>query len=118
MDAREKRVPLPPSCETLEKARAAERAGPALTVPAVPVAEVFGLFRQLGKFDRPLVDRTGLSGRYDLSVRFDSANPLEVPTGGISFLTAVREQLGIRFDATRDVVEVLVIEDATLPSLD
>lgn len=118
VEAREKRVPLPTSCESLERARAADRGGPALTVSGVPVAEVFRLFRQLGGFDRPIVDRTGLSGRYDLSVRFDSANPLEVPTGGISFLTAVREQLGIRFDATRDMVEVLVIDDANLPSFD
>jgi len=109
---------LPPSCEALARAREKDGGGPALTLPALSVASLFGIFRQLGAFDRPIVDRTGLTGRYDVSLRYDSANPLEVPPGGLSLLTAVREQLGIRFDAARELVEVLVIDGASLPEVD
>ena len=67
------------------------------------------------------MDRTGLTGTYDVdlgwtpvqAVAFD-ANPAEPP----DIFTAVREQLGLRLDASRGPVETLVIDRAERPAED
>ena len=65
---------------------------------------------------RPVVDRTGLNGVYNFSL--EGFAPL---TGGAddtrpSFFTAIVEQLGIKLEATKGPVEVLVIDQAARPS--
>ena len=116
--AREKGVAAPSSCERLVKAREAEGGRRALTLLALSVPDIFQVFREVGGFDRPIVDRTGLTGRYDVSVRYDAANPLAVAPGGVSLLTAAREQLGVRFDPGRETLDVLVVDSATRPEPD
>ena len=118
VEAREKDLPRPASCERLVKARAAEGGGRALTFLALPMSGIFQVFRQVGGLDRPVVDRTGLTGLYDVSVRYEAANPLETPAGGVSLSTAAREQLGVRFDPGREMLEVLVIDAAERPTPD
>ena len=70
--------------------------------------------------DRVVVDRTGLSGRYDWDTQWTqealSVGASAVPV--VSLFTAVREQLGLRLQATRAPVEVLVIERVERPSPD
>jgi uncharacterized protein (TIGR03435 family) len=118
VEAHQKILPLPSSCERLVRARAAEGGGRALTFLALPMPGIFQVFRQVGGFDRPIVDRTGLSGPYDVSVRYDSANPVDVPAGGVSLMTAARDQLGLQFDRGWEPLDVLVIDSATLPTPD
>jgi uncharacterized protein (TIGR03435 family) len=77
--------------------------------------------------DRPVVDRTGLSGRYDftlqwtpdesqfagMGVRVPPPSPdAQLPT----LFTAMQEQLGLRLDSTRAPVEVFVIDRVERPS--
>jgi uncharacterized protein (TIGR03435 family) len=74
--------------------------------------------------DRNVIDRTGLSPYYDLSLQFvpDRAGPR--PEGadapllpeGPSIFTALRDQLGLRLEATKGPVEYLVIEHAERPA--
>ncbi len=45
----------------------------ALTLLALTMGDLFTVFRQVGGFDRPVVDRTGLVGLYDVSVPYQSA---------------------------------------------
>ncbi|MGH9237538.1 MAG: TIGR03435 family protein [Vicinamibacterales bacterium] len=118
VETREKEAPRPSSCERLVKAREAEGGRRALTLLALTVPDIFQVFRQVGGFDRPVVDRTGLIGRYDVSVRYEAANPLDAPTGGVSLTTAAREQLGVRFDPGREMLDVLVIDSAIRPEPD
>jgi uncharacterized protein (TIGR03435 family) len=74
---------------------------------------------------RPVLDHTGLTGAYDLSVQWDDAPVREgglpgiadsqaarAPSGGErgSIFTAVPDQLGLRLEAQRAAVEVLVID--------
>jgi len=76
-----------------------------------------------------VVDRTGLAGDYDVTLRFVpepgvrglpagaqanlmTAGPADVPT----VFTAVQEQLGLRLEATRAPVEVLVIDRIEAPT--
>jgi uncharacterized protein (TIGR03435 family) len=77
--------------------------------------------------DRPVVDRTGLSGRFDftlqwtpdesqfagMGVRVPPPSPdAQLPT----LFTAMQEQLGLRLDSTRAPVEVFVIDKVERPS--
>jgi uncharacterized protein (TIGR03435 family) len=52
--------------------------------------------------DRPLVDQTGLTGRYDFSLRYtyDEAHATD-PNAPPGLFTAVQEQLGLKFEPTK-----------------
>jgi uncharacterized protein (TIGR03435 family) len=68
--------------------------------------------------DRPLVDHTGLTGKYDFTLRY---NFRETAAGGDStavpgLFTAVQEQLGLKFVPTKASAEVLVIDHIDRPS--
>jgi uncharacterized protein (TIGR03435 family) len=71
--------------------------------------------------DRPVVDRTGLVGRFDYEVRFSgvaerlSASPASEPLGP-DFFTALREQLGLKLDPVTAPVNVLVIQSVQQPT--
>jgi uncharacterized protein (TIGR03435 family) len=74
----------------------------------------------VANLDRPVVDRTGLSGRFDYEVRFSvaagrlSASPAD--RSGTSIFTALREQLGLKLEPVTAPVDVLVIESARQPA--
>ncbi len=64
---------------------------------------------------RPVLDRTGLQGAYDIKLDFA---PLEGPpddTPAPSLFTAIQEQLGLKLEATKGPVQVLVIDSAEKP---
>ena len=77
----------------------------------------------------PVVNRTGLGGRWDGNLEYvpafvpgphpDSA-PVENPTGdsGPNLLSAIREQLGLRLEPTKAPVTVLVIDHVERPTPD
>ena len=70
---------------------------------------------------RPVVDRTGLAGFFDFDLRYaPPARGTPLPDTSAddrpSIFTAVQEQLGLRLDATRGPVEVLVIDRVDMPT--
>jgi len=67
--------------------------------------------------ERVVIDRTNLTGRYDIRLQWmpdESAAQAAEP--GPSLFTAVREQLGLRLEPAKAPVEVLVIDSAEKPS--
>ncbi|HWB33352.1 MAG TPA: TIGR03435 family protein [Acidobacteriaceae bacterium] len=59
---------------------------------------------------QPVVDKTGLSGAYDVRLRFAPAND---PKSNLpSLFTAIQEQLGLRLEPAKVPVEYLVIDHA------
>ena len=78
---------------------------------------------------RLVVDRTGLTGAYDIDLKW-TPTPSQLPPGppppgveppqidpnGPSLETALQEQLGLKLDAERGPVEVLVIEKLVPPT--
>ena len=60
-----------------------------------------------------MTDRTDLTGEYDFKLDFAKNDD---PATGPSILTAVREQLGLRIDAVKGAMSVLVIDGAEKPS--
>jgi len=72
--------------------------------------------------DRPVIDRTGLSGGFDLRLKW-VGDPASGPgpvtpedAAGPSIFTAVKEQLGLKLEATKGAVEILVIDHVEKPS--
>jgi bla regulator protein blaR1 len=79
--------------------------------------------------ERPVIDRTGLTGFYDFELTFNPGTPLPPPPAGApplaptdpdapSLFTALQGQLGLKLDATRGPVEVLVIDRIERPTTD
>lgn len=74
--------------------------------------------------DRPVVDKTGLAGRYDFDLewapdetQFNGDVPAaasEAPSAPL--FSAIQQQLGLRLVATRGPVDALVIDKAERPS--
>jgi uncharacterized protein (TIGR03435 family) len=62
---------------------------------------------------RVVIDRTGLSGKYDFDVEW---SPDQTSTDKPSLFAAVREQLGLRIDSERAPVEVLVVDHIERPT--
>jgi uncharacterized protein (TIGR03435 family) len=87
--------------------------------------------------DRPVIDKTGLTGRFDVHLEFtpdnaisgagtvrlngvdrpDLPGPSTDPTGP-SIFTALQEQLGLKLSPARGSLEVIVIDHAERPSAD
>ena len=76
---------------------------------------------------RPVIDRTGLSGNFDIDLEFApelvqglAGAPVDTPPPARSDLpsvfTALQEQLGLKLESTRAPVDVLVIDRAERPS--
>jgi uncharacterized protein (TIGR03435 family) len=81
------------------------------------------LTQQLG---RTVLDKTGLTGRYDVELRWtpdDTSTPATGPDSGTaaespapSIFTALQEQLGLKLESRKAPVEVLVIDHVQAPS--
>jgi uncharacterized protein (TIGR03435 family) len=90
------------------------------------------LARALGNFPaigRVVVDRTALAGVFDWTLEwtpsFNAGPTGNVPPvanpdaiAGVSIFTALREQLGLRLEAQRVPIDMLVVDRAELPAPD
>ncbi len=68
---------------------------------------------------RPVLDRTGITGAYDMEIHFtpDDAPANEAATATYpNLFTAIREQLGLKLIATKAPVDVMVIDKVTEPT--
>jgi uncharacterized protein (TIGR03435 family) len=87
-----------------------------ITGQAVPIADLVVLLSSRPPFQggRHVIDRTGLTGKYDFLLKYsldqepDSSEP--------SIFTAIQEQLGLRLDATVVPGKYLVIDYIERPS--
>lgn len=65
---------------------------------------------------RPLVDRTALTGAFDLELQWSPDQTADA--AGPSIFTAIEEQLGFKLNAERAPVEVLVVDRLERPTPD
>jgi len=84
----------------------------------------FGQFLEV-PVSRNVFDRTALQGAFDVELQYTPDRPQgpgpEKPAAdpaGVSVFTAVREQLGLKFESTKAPVDVLVIDHAEKPTSD
>jgi uncharacterized protein (TIGR03435 family) len=66
----------------------------------------------------PVVDQTGLTGRYDFSLDLTPYLPPDGqrPDIGVMMLTALREQLGLKLESRRSTVDVLIVDHIEKPT--
>jgi uncharacterized protein (TIGR03435 family) len=72
-----------------------------------------------GSLGRPVLDRTGLDGTYDLDLTYATESQVLSSAGTTDYpalTTAIREQLGLRLESSRAPVDVLVIDRAEPPA--
>ena len=100
-----------------------------LTGQAVPIANLVSLLARY--VDRPIVDKTGLTGNYDFFLQFtanqgalqasggdgsNSATPPQSETNAPYLLAAVQEQLGLKLESGKGPAELIVIDHVEKPS--
>ena len=71
------------------------------------------------QFQKAVIDKTGLTGRYDFTLRWsndisDAVPEAEVDTGP-SLFTALQEQLGLKLQSAKGPVETLVVDHVEMP---
>ena len=66
--------------------------------------------------DRPVLNRTNLTGNYGFQLKFAPAQAAASESDRAPLHVALEEQLGITLDATRAPVDVLVIDSVARPS--
>jgi uncharacterized protein (TIGR03435 family) len=79
---------------------------------------------QRAMLDRPVVDKTGLAGKYDFDLEWapdETQFGGEIPTASADapnppLFTAIQQQLGLKLEATRGPVEAMVVDRAERPS--
>jgi uncharacterized protein (TIGR03435 family) len=122
--------PTPPLSGEPPRFKDGELTGPGLVVtihPGAGVATVHAIARaqslskltgMLGnQVNRPVLDKTGLTGYYDFTLDFTAPLPGQSATDtasepGVDLVSAVQQQLGLRIVASRASLDVLVIDKA------
>jgi uncharacterized protein (TIGR03435 family) len=67
--------------------------------------------------DRPLVDQTGLSGRYDFKLTYSYGDAPTADTDAPPpMFIAIKEQLGLRFESVKASVDVMVVDHIGKPT--
>ena len=90
-----------------------------------------GLARLLSsQAGRQVIDKTGLTGLYDVELKFAPSQPMQLPPGGLppgvtlpeadpnapSIFTAVQEQLGLKLESSKAPLESIVVDHVEKPT--
>ena len=77
----------------------------------------------LGDLGRPVVDQTGLNGRFDFMLEWAPESKGPAATNGVppdlegpTFLEALHEQLGLKLESTKAPIQILVVDHVERPS--
>jgi uncharacterized protein (TIGR03435 family) len=74
-------------------------------------ATTAGLTDKLSRFaDRPVVDKTNLTGSYEFKLDWSPDPTLTDPGSAASLYTAIEEQLGLKLEGQKEPMEVVVID--------
>jgi len=84
----------------------------------VPMSLIAASLTGIGNLGKPVLDRTGLTGKYDVLLEFapdrrpapgaDTSTPLDSSGPGIE--EALRQQLGLKLESTKGPVDVWVVD--------
>jgi uncharacterized protein (TIGR03435 family) len=85
----------------------------------IPIGALLGTLSSLT--GRNVIDKTGLTGKYDITLRWNSdqgfaSEDLERGASAPSIFTALKEQLGLELDSAKGSVKTLVIDHIERPS--
>ena len=114
---------FPPDCEIagMTLAKTVRWGSRNLTMPSIANAVY-----EFSRADKPVVDQTGLNGRFDFMVeitreeyRGSGTSSPDVPAAappGTAFVNAMREQLGLKLASTKAPVRIFVVDHVERPS--
>jgi len=80
----------------------------------VSMAEFAQQLTELRGIDLPVLDRTGIQGVYDITLKSAASAMLEA--NGPTLFTLIQEQLGLKLAAAKDPIDVVVVDGAEEPS--
>jgi uncharacterized protein (TIGR03435 family) len=90
---------------------------------AIPV--MIPLISRGREIDRPIVDRTGLTGTFDIELSWTPLRPgargaglTPATSDGTIIFTALQEQLGLKLESQRGTVEAVVVDSVQRPASD
>ncbi len=96
-----------------------------MTVINATLSEFASLMQRYVRLDRPIMDRTGIAGKYDYKLswtpdfsQFDGnpPGPARNDENAPTLYTAIQEQLGLKLEAAKEPADVLVIDHVERPS--
>ena len=97
-----------------------------LVVGNATMGEFTSLLQRYIRMDRPVVDHTGIEGKYDFKLDWtpdfpqaEGNSPATSPAAqrdAPSLFTAIQEQLGLKLEAAREPADVLVVDRVEKPS--
>jgi uncharacterized protein (TIGR03435 family) len=97
-----------------------------ITARGIPIANLVNILTM--QLHRQVVDKTGLTGKYDIDLKFgpedgkammqgDPSAPGPVTAdSGPSIFTALEEELGVKLESTKGPVDTIVVEHLEMPS--
>jgi uncharacterized protein (TIGR03435 family) len=113
---------FPPGCGSLAELRRSAGALMLAGYRGAPMDMLAAALAGIVGQGRPVIDKTGLSGRFDFTIEWapdapssDSPAAPSEPLGPTS-LQALRDQLGLKVEAARSPVQILVIDRVERPS--
>jgi uncharacterized protein (TIGR03435 family) len=85
-----------------------------LTATAVPIGNFVDTMSRY--LNRPVLDKTGLSGTFDFSLEWSPDSKTSDAAGelpaGPSLFTAIQEQMGLKLESRKAPIEILVVDRA------
>ena len=110
--------PAAPDAETVPHNSASGRNW-GVTVGSMTMKRLAELIESQGFLDRPVIDKTGLTGNYAVQLTYTPDIP---PNRGsdapddISIFTALVEQLGLRLQPGKEMIDTIVVDHVETPS--
>ncbi len=87
-----------------------------MIIHGMPIAAFAHFLSQTNLAGRIVVDKTGLSGNYEIDLKWTPDDQQGTPDAGPTFFTALEEQLGLKLMPAKAPVDVLVVDHVERPS--
>jgi uncharacterized protein (TIGR03435 family) len=82
----------------------------------VTMASIANAMPSWGGLGRPVVDKTGLTGMWDFAMEFTPEGSGDSVATAPTFLQALKEQLGLKLESEKGLVDSLVVDHVERPS--
>jgi len=122
------RPPAPPQPREVPRCGLTIRMGGGTRMVTMNGASISRLIRTIQPdAGRVVVDKTGLTGSYDIELETELVRRTGLPTTlfqadtpreGLSLFTALQEQLGLKLESERGPVDLLIVDRAEKPTAD
>jgi len=106
---------LPPAAVTaVQRCFNGARGAGAINAPNYTMDDLARSLTQYGGTGRIVVDRTGLSGKYEMDLRWSA--DVSQPSDDPPLVTAIQEQLGLKLEPRTEMLPAVVIDHIEQPS--